>query len=401
VKVHLATKLSASEVSERAARLTPPPRFLALFWSVPPVRFLVTRPPTATPRIYGRQMGPQLEATYVGPGPGEWPIHGPSGAIFKGEVTERPDGARITGKVRDWPVFPTWQLLLLRVLFFVFPLWLFPALGCVVWPFIVLSNAQENLHNAYASSVPLLLLVGVLVWLACIAIAYFEFRLATTPGAVRHRKARREDASALVDWLVENFEASPIDAPETEPRQHGRPKAETSLPASRTPTERIPLLLFGLVVVTALTNWPIPGGILGFPFAVAGAWYQQLPHPSAEIENLRSAMRPLVLPATLLSFVLLFLTARALGLGARINLGSIKSMPARILLVAESTVVFSLILAGFLVGFGFAPPDRRVFMNDFRWEVIWLISGVVEGVVVLSVAGLLVRAERRLRPARQ
>lgn len=76
-------------------------------------------------------------------------------------------------------------------------------------------------------------------------------------------------------------------------------------------------------------------------------------------------------------------------------------MPARILVVGESILVFALILAGFLVGFGFAPPDRRIFMNDFRWEVIWLISGVGEGIVVLSIAGLLMRAERRLRKARQ
>jgi hypothetical protein len=40
-------------------------------------------------------------------------------------------------------------------------------------------------------------------------------------------------------------------------------------------------------------------------------------------------------------------------------------------------------------------------MNDFRWEVIWLISGVVEGVVALSIAGLLMRAERWRRKARQ
>jgi hypothetical protein len=399
MQVHLATKLSARGVSERAARLTQSPRVLPLFWSVPPVRFLITNPPTAMPQIYGRRMGTQLEASYVGPGPGAWPIHGPSGAMFKGEVTEGPSGATIAGEVLAWPVFPAWQLLLLRVLFFVFPLWLFPALGCVVWPFIVLANAQENLGNAYASSVPLLLLVGLLVWLACIAIAYAEFRLATTPGTVRHRQARREDVAALVAWLVETFEASPTEVSEIGPRHLEQPKVETASPASKAPTEWTPLLLFGLVVVAALTNWPIAGGILGFPFAVAGAWYQQLPHPSAEIENLRSALRPLVLPATLLSFMALFLTARALGRGAR-SLGSIRSIPVRILVVGESIVAFSLILAGFLVGFGFAPPDRRIFMNDFRWDVIWLISGVVEGVVVLSVAGLLMRAERRLRAAR-
>lgn len=399
--MHLTTRLSGREMWDRAARLTPPPRFLPLFWSVPPLRFLITDPPTATPRVYGRQIGSQLEASYVGPGTGGWPVHGPSAAMFKGEVTEGPSGATIAGDVRAWPVFPAWQLLLVRALFFVFPLWLFPALGCVVWPFIVLSNAQENLHNAYASSVPLLLLVGVLVWLACIAIAYVEFQLATTPRAVGHREARRDDAEALMSWLVANFEASPIGATETEPRHPLPSIVETAPRASKVPTQWTPPLLFGLVVVTALTNWPIPGGILGFPFAVAGAWYQQLPYPSIEIENLRSALRPLVLPATVLSFVALFLTARAFGLGAHVNLSGIKPVWARILVAGESIVVFSLILAGFLVGFGFVPPDRRVFENDFRWEVIWLISGVVEGVVLLSIAGLLMRAERRLRAARQ
>jgi hypothetical protein len=57
-------------------------------------------------------------------------------------------------------------------------------------------------------------------------------------------------------------------------------------------------------------------------------------------------------------------------------------------------------LAGFLVGFRFTPPDRRVFMNDFRWELIWLVSAIVEGAVILTVGVAIGRCESWLR-ARQ
>ena len=155
-----------------------------------------------------------------------------------------------------------------------------------------------------------------------------------------------------------------------------------------------------VVLLTIVGSWPTPGGFVLAPFALADTWFQRLPPLPADIQAFRVAVRPLLVPVLVLLLGSVYLTSRLQRTPGRLTIRSIQSKAGRALLVVQVAALAIVFCSLFLAGYGFQPPDRRVYMNDFRWDLIWLGTCAIELLLLFLVSPAISQLVRLRRGGR-